>query len=107
MTGTQQVEAAHEIAADLVDHPDPVGELVKEFPGTDPDTIAEAKQAHKELLKDQEVARKEQAKDPSSMRPRDRYLPLADAEVRAETTEAGKPVIRGVALRYGSPLASA
>jgi HK97 family phage portal protein len=63
MTGTQQVEAAHEIAADLVDHPDPVGELAKEFPGTDPDTIAEAKQAHKELLKDQEVARKEQAKD--------------------------------------------
>jgi HK97 family phage prohead protease len=32
-----------------------------------------------------------------------RYLPLADAEVRAETTEGGKPLIRGVALRYGSP----
>jgi HK97 family phage prohead protease len=32
-----------------------------------------------------------------------RYLPLVDAEVRAETTEAGRPMIRGVALRYGSP----
>lgn len=31
-----------------------------------------------------------------------RNIVLADAELRTETTEAGRPVIRGVALRYGS-----
>jgi uncharacterized protein len=34
--------------------------------------------------------------------PEVRTFALADAEVRVETTEAGKPIMRGIALRYGS-----